>query len=52
MPCGISDKQVTSLSKLLGRTADMAEVKEMYAEEFAAVFGAEIKNGSIAPVLQ
>lgn len=38
IPCGINDKQVTSLSKELGRELDMEEVKEKVKEHFKNVF--------------
>lgn len=38
-PCGIQDKGVTSLAKLLGRPVDTDEVKARIVEGFADVFG-------------
>jgi lipoyl(octanoyl) transferase len=38
IPCGIADKNVTSLSKLLGRNVEMTEVKRRYREAFSKVF--------------
>ncbi len=38
VPCGISDRKVTSLEKLLGRGVLMDEVRQVYAESFAKVF--------------
>ena len=38
VPCGISDRGVTSLSAQLGRTPDMREVEDRFGEQFAAVF--------------
>ncbi len=40
IPCGIVNKQVTSLEKELGYTVDMEEVKEKVKKNFAAVFDA------------
>jgi len=37
--CGLRDAGVTSLSRLLGRSLDMVEVKARVAEAFRAVFG-------------
>jgi lipoyl(octanoyl) transferase len=37
--CGLRDAGVTSLSRLLGRELDMAEVKARVAESFRSVFG-------------
>jgi len=42
IPCGIGDKQVTSLDKELGHTLNMHEVKATLKMHFAALFGAEI----------
>jgi lipoyl(octanoyl) transferase len=42
VPCGISDKSVTSISKELGRTADEQEVKELILKEFDQVFGTKM----------
>ena len=42
VPCGISDKKVTSLSQVLGRSIAMAEVRERYADAFSEVFSAEL----------
>jgi len=41
VPCGISDKPVTSMAKLLGHAVDFAEVQDKLAQHFAAVFGIE-----------
>lgn len=38
VPCGIADKGVTSLERLLGRPVAVNEVEPVVAEEFAAVF--------------
>ena len=38
VPCGITDKGVTSLQKLLGRPIPMAEVEESVAAAFKEVF--------------
>jgi lipoyl(octanoyl) transferase len=42
VPCGIADKQVTSLEKELGRKLDMAEVKSVLIQHFASVFQCNI----------
>ncbi len=39
VPCGIPDKGVTSLSRLLGRTVELEEVKPLIINRFAEVFG-------------
>lgn len=40
-PCGLVNKKVTSLSRLIGDDVSMQEVKERVASKFAAVFGME-----------
>jgi lipoyl(octanoyl) transferase len=42
VPCGIQDKQVTSLAKELGREVDFAEVKEKVKENFEKVFNVQL----------
>jgi lipoyl(octanoyl) transferase len=42
IPCGIQNKQVTSLEKELGRSLDMHEVKEKVKKNFEKVFGVEL----------
>jgi lipoyl(octanoyl) transferase len=39
VPCGIPDRGVTSLSRLLGRPVDLREAEERVAAHFCAVFG-------------
>ena len=38
VPCGIADRGVTSLARLLGRPVDTAEVEDRIIEHFANVF--------------
>ncbi len=42
IPCGISDKAVTSLNKELGQTIDMPEIKTKLKTNFITLFEAEI----------
>lgn len=42
VPCGIENKAVTSLSKLLGKRIDEAEVKERILRHFADVFSVNL----------
>lgn len=42
VPCGIDDKQVTSLQKELGREVDMEEVKTKLKTHLANLFGMEL----------
>jgi lipoyl(octanoyl) transferase len=44
IPCGIQDKQVTSLQKELGREIDMREAKERVKQNFEKVFDVELIN--------
>ncbi len=45
IPCGIQDKQVTSIRRELGREVDYEEAKEKLKRNFAAVFEAELVQG-------
>jgi lipoyl(octanoyl) transferase len=51
VPCGISDRGVTSLSRELGREIAMAEVEQRAAQHFAALFDAELTLREGAPEL-
>jgi lipoyl(octanoyl) transferase len=42
IPCGIQNKQVTSIEKELGHTVDIAEVKDKLKKNFVSVFGVDI----------
>lgn len=42
VPCGIDDKQVTSLQKELGREVPVEEVKQKLKQHIAAVFGMQL----------
>ncbi|MGZ5219867.1 MAG: lipoyl(octanoyl) transferase LipB [Chitinophagaceae bacterium] len=44
IPCGIQDKQVTSLQKELGRKVNFEEVKEKVKQNFAKVFNADVEG--------
>src|SRR4051812_45862931 len=50
IPCGISDKAVTSLNKELGREIDMQEIKEKLIKNFADIFDAKIVAESITEI--
>jgi lipoyl(octanoyl) transferase len=43
IPCGIKDKQVTSMEKELGGAVDMQSVKQVLVEKFAEVFNVTIR---------
>ncbi len=47
VPCGITDKGVTSLAKLLGRPVSIADVADEAAASFAAVFDREPRKAEI-----
>ena len=49
IPCGIQNKQVTSLQKELGRPADMEEVKEKVKRNFEEVFDVQLLTGPSLP---
>jgi lipoyl(octanoyl) transferase len=42
VPCGIQDKQVTSLQKELGKEIDMEDAKEKVKQNFERVFNVEL----------
>lgn len=44
VPCGISDKAVTSMAKELGKNLNIDEVKSVLLKHFSEVFNATIKN--------
>jgi lipoyl(octanoyl) transferase len=44
IPCGIVNKQVTSLEKELGRKVDMEEVKAKLKINFEKVFDAALRD--------
>jgi lipoyl(octanoyl) transferase len=46
IPCGIREKGVTSLKKLLGRSVEMQEVIDRVVERFGQVFGMEMRMRS------
>jgi lipoyl(octanoyl) transferase len=43
IPCGIGDKKVTSLTKILGKKIEMDEVKKIYVNSFEKIFDAELQ---------
>lgn len=52
VPCGITDKKVTSLSALLGRPVSRQQVKDVISRHFEAVFEVDIKLVETLPELQ
>jgi lipoyl(octanoyl) transferase len=49
VPCGISDKEVTSLSKRVGHRIEENEVKEKLLKHFSEVFDVEINKQDSIP---
>lgn len=47
IPCGISDRGVTSLEKMLGRKIQMNEIYERYIVAFESVFHADLKEAVV-----
>jgi lipoyl(octanoyl) transferase len=43
VPCGITDKGVTSLAKILGRSVDLREVAQVAVKHFGEVFERQVK---------
>ena len=52
VPCGISDKEVTSLQKILGREVDEDQVKNHLLRHFMEVFDVDIIKGRTLPELE
>ncbi len=52
VPCGISDKAVTSLQKILARRLDEKEVKNYITAHFQDVFNVKIVDGASLPELE
>jgi len=52
VPCGIEDKAVTSLAKILDHPVDEAAVKKRITKNVAAVFDVEIKHTDTIPELE
>jgi len=42
IPCGVRDKSVTSMSKILGKSLGVDEVSPVYVKSFSKVFGSDI----------
>ncbi len=49
VPCGIDDKEVTSLSKCTGQTLSEDEVKEKLLKHFSEVFNVEVNKQDSIP---
>jgi lipoyl(octanoyl) transferase len=49
VPCGIADRGVTSLGRLLGRDVPVREVEDAVVREFCSVFGYEVSAAPRGP---
>ena len=47
VPCGIEDRQVTSMERLLDRELEIAEVEDRVAEALASVFGRALAGAGV-----
>jgi lipoyl(octanoyl) transferase len=47
VPCGIRDKGVTSLQRLLGRTVGMAAVEQAVVTAFAQIFDRQVREAGV-----
>ena len=52
VPCGITDKTVTSLEQLVGQKVDLATVQERVAQKFAEVFDIMLEEMSLDAILR
>jgi len=50
IPCGIADKEVTSLAAELGHPVDMALVEDRLADALATAFGLTVADGRPGPI--
>lgn len=48
VPCGISDRGVTSMQRQLGRPVPMEAVKQAFTRCFSEVFNLQVINGSVS----
>ena len=51
VPCGLHDRVVTSMSRLLGRKVDVEEVIQTLAARFGEVFECEVEPSTVAQLL-
>jgi lipoate-protein ligase B len=51
VPCGLADKEVTSMEKAVGRTIDMVRVRESVVRSFASVFGVDAREVTLEDLL-
>jgi lipoyl(octanoyl) transferase len=50
IPCGIADKEVTSLAAELGHPVDMVAVEDQLADALATAFGLTPADGRSGPI--
>jgi lipoyl(octanoyl) transferase len=50
IPCGIADKEVTSLAAELGHPVDMVAVEDQLADALATAFGLTVADGRSGPI--
>jgi lipoate-protein ligase B len=51
VPCGLVDKEVTSMEETLGREVDMGRVRRSVVRSFAAVFGVDPRDVALEDLL-
>jgi lipoate-protein ligase B len=51
VPCGLADKEVTSMERVLGRAVDMAKVRQLVEANFSAVFGLKARAVTLEQLL-
>jgi len=49
VPCGITDRGVTSIERATGRSVPLAEVEDAFAKQFARVFERQLTTAAGAP---
>ena len=52
VPCGISDKRVTSMERLLGRPVSLSEVARVYVRAFGELFRLRPRNVSLTALVE
>ena len=50
IPCGIADREVTSLAAELGRPVDMGAVEDRLGDALANAFGVTVADGPSGPI--
>jgi lipoyl(octanoyl) transferase len=47
VPCGITDKSVTSIQRLVGESVSLVETRDLVAREFSSVFDIELQDTTL-----